>query len=103
MATRTSSHVTSVLHIDAFSLAAMSAALVSGRVPRNGGTPWESRAWGFALLTVAATKPAMKGGVSSTLKSVSQVRAGGSWRNRKNNPTSNGSSMPTSPGRDWPC
>ena len=39
MATSTSSHAASVLHIAIFSLAAMSAALVNGRVAMNGGTP----------------------------------------------------------------
>jgi len=39
MATRTSSQAASVLHIAIFSLAAMSAALVNGRVAVNGVTP----------------------------------------------------------------
>src|SRR5687767_13730790 len=70
MAARTSTHATTVLQIVALSGAAISAAVESGRVAMNGDTPCESRAFGFGRLTVAATKPAMTGGVTSTPASV---------------------------------
>src|SRR5436309_8883918 len=66
MATRTSSHVARVLQIVALSLAAISDALVSGRVAVNG----------VDLPTVEATKAAMKGGVNSTKRRVSTTRTG---------------------------
>src|SRR5205823_1486252 len=56
-ATRTSIHAASVLQMVTFSLAAMSAALVNGRVAMNGLR--------FGFLTVVAVNRAMNGGVSS--------------------------------------
>ena len=91
IAARTSTHAATVLQIVALSGAAISAAVEIGRVAVNGDTPSESRALGFGLLTVAATKPAMNGGVTSTPNSVSKTSAGVSRiRNRK--PSSNGRS-----------
>ena len=72
MATSTSSHAASVLQIVAFSLAAMSDAL--GQRPRRDERRHAVRSRpGFDLLTVAATKTAMNGGVSSTPSSVSKT------------------------------
>src|SRR5712691_862481 len=102
MATITSSHAARVLHIVALSLAAMSETLVSGRVAMNGVTPYESLPSGFDLLTVAATKAAMNGGVSSTPRSVSKTITGVSLKT-KSKESSNGSRIATIAGSDRPC
>src|SRR5581483_10527794 len=88
-----SSHAASVLHIADFSFAEMSDALDSGRVNVNDR---------LGLLTVAATKTDMNGGVSSTRVSVSKMIAGVS-RNTKSIPSSNGNRIATMNGSDLPC
>ena len=91
MATRSGSQAASVLQIVALSLAAMSDASVNGRVAMNG----------FDLLTVAATKAAMKGGVSSTPPRTSKTMTGVSGKT-KSKASSNGSRIITSAGSDQP-
>jgi hypothetical protein len=85
----------------ACSLAPTSAALVSGRVAISDAPARSpSRPAGPAA---AAAKPAMKGGVSSTARSVSSTSTAGSWRARESRASSNGSTIPTSAGRTRPC
>src|SRR5436190_10609420 len=88
-----SSHAANVLHIAVFSLAEISDAFVSGRVGVNDR---------FGLLTVAATKIAMNGGVSSTSESVSKMIAGVS-RKMNSIASSNGRRIATIDGSDQPC
>jgi hypothetical protein len=102
MATRTNSQAASVLQIAIFSLAAMSAALVIGRVAMKGVTPYPSLPPGFALRTVAAANTAMNGGVSSTPSRMTKTSAGASPA-ANSSASSNGSRMPTSAGSERPC
>src|SRR6476659_2163551 len=74
-ATSTSSHDASVLAIVTRSFAPISDVLLSGRVAMNGARPYESLP-GFDLLTVAATKEAMNGGVKRTNQKVSKTMIG---------------------------
>ena len=91
MATTTSIHAASVLQMVIFSLAAVSAALVSGRVAMNGVRP--------DFLTVAAAKRAMNGGVNSAATKTSACGPYG----MNNKASSKGRRIPTSAGSDQPC
>jgi len=75
--------------------------LLRGRVAMNGVTPYESLTPALALLTIAAAKAAMNGGVNSTMNSIRKTSAGVSLT-ADSKASSNGRRSPTIAGSDRP-
>ena len=89
----TSSHAASVLQTVIFSLAAMSDALVSGRLATKG----------VDVLSAAAANAAMNGGVISTTNRIRNTIGAVSLPGMNSSRSSNGTTIPTSHGSVRPC
>src|SRR5687767_14160178 len=102
MAIATSSHAVAVLRRGMRSLAATSAAVVTGRVASITDNARGSVAFRFGLLPIPTAKPAMTGGVSSIAAMVANTTAVVSLPGMNNNAAKNGSTYATIIGNDRP-